>query len=71
MLDIPVTNLKEAKHEDEQGNGTFYRKLLRKLPETMVAQDYRWIFEHKKDENVKTFKILLSKKLNSKWQHLK
>ena len=38
LLDIAVTNMKEAKLEDEMGNGLLYRKLLRKLPGRIVAQ---------------------------------
>ena len=38
LIDIAVTNMKEAKLEDEMGNGLFYRKLLRKLPGRIVAQ---------------------------------
>lgn len=55
-LDIAVTNLKEAKREDELGNGTFYRTILCKLQERMVAQYNHGIFEHKKEENVETFR---------------
>ena len=33
LLDIAVINLQEANRHDELRNGTFYRKLLRKLPE--------------------------------------
>ena len=55
LLDIAVTNLKEAKREDELGNGTFYSK----LPERMVVQYHRWIFEHKKDENIETFRSFI------------
>ena len=56
---IAVINLMEAKREDELSNGTFYCKLLRKLPERMVAQHNRWIFEHKKKENVEKFRSFI------------
>ena len=56
LLDIAFTNLKEAKREYELGNGIFYPNLLRKLSERMVTQYHRWTFEHKKDENVETFR---------------
>ena len=48
LLTVAVAKFKEAKREDELGNGTFYRKLLLKLPETMVAQNHRLIFQQKK-----------------------
>ena len=37
LVYIPVTNLKEAKHEDELGNRKFFCKSLRKLTERIVA----------------------------------
>ena len=54
-LDIAVTNLKKAKREDELGNGTFYRTILCKLPERMLAQYNRGIFKHK-EEIIETFR---------------
>ena len=36
-----LLNQKEAKHEDELGNGIFDRRLLHKLTEKMVAQYHR------------------------------
>ena len=46
-----MTNLKEVKREEELVNGTFYRKLLRKLPEKMITQYHRWIIEQRRNEN--------------------
>ena len=54
-----LLNQKEAKHEDELGNGIFDRRLLHKLTEKMVAQYHRLIFEHKKDENVETLRSFI------------
>ena len=59
LLVITVTNLTEAKRKDELGNGIFHHKLLRKLPERMVALYHHWIFEHKNDENVEIFKSFI------------
>ena len=56
LLDIAVINLKEAKRDEELGNGTFYRKLQRKLPEKLLAQYQRWIYENKNVENVESLK---------------
>ena len=38
LLDIAVINLKEENRIEELGNGTFYHKLLKKMPETMITQ---------------------------------
>ena len=38
LLDIAVINLKEENRIKEPGNGTFYHKLLKKMPETMITQ---------------------------------
>ena len=59
LVDIAVTNLKEAKHEEELVNGTFYRKLLHKLPEKTVTLYHRWIFEQRKTENVQKFRSFI------------
>ena len=56
LLDIAVINLKEAKREEELGNGTFYRKLQRKLPERLLTQYQRWIFENKNTESVESLR---------------
>ena len=38
LLNIAVINLKEENRIEELGNGTFYRKLLKKLPERIITQ---------------------------------
>ena len=38
FLDIAVINLKEENRIEELGNGTFYRKLLKKIPERIITQ---------------------------------
>ena len=38
LLDIAVINLKEENRIEELGNGTFYHKLLKKMPEAMITQ---------------------------------
>ena len=38
LLDVAVINLKEENRIEELGNGTFYRKLLKKLPERIITQ---------------------------------
>ena len=56
LLDVAVINLKENDREEELGNGTFYRKLQRKLPEKMLTHYQRWTFENKKKGNVETLR---------------
>ena len=41
LLDIAVINLKEENRIEELGNGTFYRKLLKKTSERMITQYQR------------------------------
>ena len=41
LLDIAVINLKEENRIEELGNGTFYRKLLKKMLERMITQYQR------------------------------
>ena len=54
LLDIAMINLKEAGQDYELRDGSLYTKLQRKLPETMLTQYHRWIFENHKDESVMT-----------------
>ena len=56
LLDITMINLKEAGQDYELRDGSFYVKLQRKLPETMLAQYHRWIFENHKEESVLTLR---------------
>ena len=41
LLDIAVINLREENRIEELGNGTFYRKLLKKMLERMITQYQR------------------------------
>ena len=56
LLDIAMINLKEAGQDYEMRGGSLYVKLQRKLPETMLAQYHRWIFENHKEESVFTLR---------------
>ena len=38
LLGIAVINLKEKNKIEELGNGIFYQKLLKKMPERMITQ---------------------------------
>lgn len=56
LIDITVVNLKDAGRTEELGNGSLYNKLQQKLPESMLAQYHRWIFEKSKSESVESLK---------------
>ena len=57
LLDISMINLKEAGQDYELRDGSLYTKLQRKLPETMLTQYHRWIFENHKEESVLTLRM--------------
>eukprot|EP00794_Sanderia_malayensis_P002099 gene2099-2384_t len=48
LIDTLVVKLVEAGQDEELGNGSLYVKLLRKLPETMLTQCNRWIYENRR-----------------------
>ena len=50
-----MINLKENRIE-ELGSGTFYSKLLKKMPERMITQYQRWVFDKEKNENVENLR---------------
>ena len=52
-----MINLKEAGQDYELRDGSLYTKLQRKLPETMLTQYHRWIFENHKEESVLTLRM--------------
>ena len=54
LLDVAIINLREAGRQEELGNGSFYVKLQRKIPETMLAQYHRWICERYEVESVES-----------------
>ena len=56
LLNIAVINLKEENRIEELGNSTFYRKLLKKMPERMITQYQRWVFDKEKKENVENLR---------------
>eukprot|EP00795_Rhopilema_esculentum_P017422 gene17422-9025_t len=56
LLDVAVTNLREAKRTEELGSGTLYHKLLRKMTEKMLSRFKRWVYEHQKNEDVETLR---------------
>ena len=49
-----IINLTESGQDQELGNGCLYTMLQRKLPESMLAQYHRWIFDHSHSGSVLT-----------------
>ena len=56
LFDIAIINLKEAGQHYELGDGSLYTKLQRKLPEAMLVQYHRWVFENNHSESVTTLR---------------
>ena len=54
-----MINLKEENRTEELGNGTLYRKLLKKMPERMITQYQRWVFDKEKNENIKNLRSFM------------
>jgi len=56
LIDVVVINFKESDHLDELSYGSLYFKLLKKLPESMIRDYQRWIFENHRNEDVESLK---------------
>ena len=56
LLDVAVINLEDARRYEELGTGSLYVKLQRKLPETMLTNYHRWLYENDKFESVVTLR---------------
>ena len=54
LIDVTVVNLKDAGRTAELGNSTFYQSLQKKLPETLLTQYQRWVFEQGKADSVES-----------------
>ena len=54
LLDIAIINLKETNQHHELGNDSLYTKLQRKLPQSLLANYHRWVFENNVPESVAT-----------------
>jgi len=52
LLDLMVINLTESGRDSELTYGSLYYKLIKKMPESMIASYQRWIFEHNTEETV-------------------
>ena len=56
LLDVTIVNLRESRQYHELGTGLLYVKLQRNLPEMMLANYHRWIFENNHLESVETLR---------------
>ena len=56
LLDVAIINLRESRQYHELGTGSLYVKLQRKLPEMMLANYHRSIFENNNLESVETLR---------------
>ena len=56
VLDIIIVNLREADRYDELGNGSLYIKLQKKIPQVLLSQYHRWLYEKDKVESVQTLR---------------
>ena len=56
LLDVAIINLRESRQYHELGTGSLYIKLQRKLPEIMLTNYHRWIFENHYLESVEVLR---------------
>ena len=56
LLDIAMINLKESNQDQELGNGTLYTILQRKLPQSMLANNHRWVYDNNVTQTVATLR---------------
>ena len=56
LLYIAIINLKETTQHYELGNGSLYKKLQRKLPQSLLASYHRLVFENNVPESVATIR---------------
>ena len=56
LLDVAIINLRESRQYHKLGTGSLYVKLQRKLPEMILANYHRWIFENNHLESVETLR---------------
>ena len=56
LLDVAIINFRESRQYHELRTGSLYVKLQRKVPEMMLANYHRWIFENNHLESVETLR---------------
>ena len=52
LLDVTVINMREAGRNAELGDSVLYSTVLKKLPESLVTQYQRYLFEQKKSPSL-------------------
>ena len=52
VLEVAIVNLKDAGRQSELQPGTLYTRVLQKLPEQLITQYQRWLFDHGKQESM-------------------
>ena len=56
LLDIAMINIKESNQDQELGNGTLYTILRRKLPQSILANYHRWVYDNNVTQSVATLR---------------
>jgi DNA-binding transcriptional regulator YiaG len=56
LLDVTVINLHEVGRSEELEYGSLYLKLLKKLPENLITNYQRWLYENGRDDVVETLR---------------
>ena len=56
ILDVIIINLKENGNCEELWDGSLYLRLQKKLPEMMLTQYQRWIYETRRQPSVETLR---------------
>ena len=56
LLDIAMINLKESNQDQVLGSGTLYTILQRKLPQSILANYHRWVYDNNLTQSVATLR---------------
>ena len=56
VLDITIVNLREVGRYDKLGNGSLYIKLQKEIPQILLSQYHRWLYEKCKVESAQTLR---------------
>ena len=69
ILGINIINLKENGNYWELGDGSLYLRLQKKLPEIMLTQYQRWIYEKRRQPSVETLREATNKRYGWRTYH--
>ena len=56
ILDVTIINFKENVNCEELRDGSLYLRLQKKLPEMMLTQYQKWIYETRRQPSVETLR---------------